>query len=455
MRSRVLIVLLAAGLIAPACWAKPPVPTPTLTGPIASTTPDGTPEHDYPFFSDATWLARYGYVEEEFFLEGEANRYDRQSGEITDSGHAYKTRLVVRRPASNDDFNGVVALEWENVTAGYDLGFMWSSQRRYFVDEGYAWVGISAQRVGVNALREWSPKRYGSLDVDAGGKITDDSLSYDIFAQAARALRERHGPDPMGGLEVEIVLGEGASQSAGRLVPFYNLAQPHYEPVIDVLFLAIGGSETRTDSSIPVFRMLTETDVLFSISRTRELQPDTDLHRRWEVAGTSHSGWIGFLERQSVWERDQGRPLPVPPCDKPAYARIPAEKVYASVHHHMVRWARDGTAPPVAPPLTRGDDGLARTEHGNAKGGIQLAEHAVPTALNSGANSGDRFCMLYGTHQPFDDETLEKLYPTHREYVDKMSTATWANVEAGYVLARDAAATEERATHSNVGSLGE
>mgnify|MGYP003710394787 CR=1 FL=1 len=112
----------------------------------------------------------------------------------------------------------------------------------------------------------------------------------------------------------------------------------------------------------------------FSISRTRELQPDTDLHRRWEVAGTSHSGWIGFLERQSVWERDQGRPLPVPPCDKPAYARIPAEKVYASVHHHMVRWARDGTAPPVAPPLTRGDDGLARTEHGNAKGGIQLAD---------------------------------------------------------------------------------
>lgn len=259
----------------------------------------------------------------------------------------------------------------------------------------------------------------------------------------------------MGGLEVEIVLGEGASQSAGRLVPFYNLAQPHYEPVIDVLFLAIGGGDTRTDSPIPVFRMLTETDVLSSLRRNRTRQPDTDMHRLWEVAGTSHSGWIGFLERQAVYERDHGRPLAVPPCDDPAYARIPAEKVYASIHTHMVRWVRSGTPPPIAPRLTRGNEGLVRDQHGNAEGGIQLAEHAVPTAMNSGANTGDRFCRLYGSHQPFSESTLANLYPTHREYVEKVSAATWTNVEAGYVLPRDAAATEERATHSKIGALGE
>ena len=84
-----------------------------------------------------------------------------------------------------------------------------------------------------------------------------------------------------------------------------------------------------------------------------------------------------------------------------------------------------------------------------------LAEHAVPTAMNSGANTGDRFCRLYGSHQPFSESTLANLYPTHREYVEKVSAATWANVEAGYVLPRDAAATEERATHSKIGALGE
>ena len=451
-RHRWVPTLLAGWLVAGFAAAGEPFPAPRVTGPVAT----GSTEHDHPFFSDAGWLARYGYVEEEFFLEGTANRYDRESGEIVERGVPYKTRLVVRRPAASADFNGVVALEWENVTAGYDLDFMWSSQRRYFVAEGYAWAGISAQRVGVAALREWSPERYASLDVTAGGRITNDDLSYDIFGQAARAFRARDGADPMGGLEVEIVLGEGASQSAGRLVPFFNLAQPHYEPVIDALFLAIGGGETRTDSPIPVFRMLTETDVLFSIARGRKPQPDTDLHRLWEVAGTSHSGWIGFLERQAVWERDHGRPLPIPECDDPTYARVPAEKVYASVHHHLVRWVRDGTPPPIAPSLTRQGDGLARDEHGNAEGGIQLAEHAVATALNSGVNQGEhRFCRLYGTYKPFDAETLARLYPTHREYVEKVTAATWANVERGYVLPRDAAATEERATHSEIGRFGE
>ena len=451
---RAALALAAAALFSTAITAKPPVPTPSVTGPVASDPAADAGEHDYPFFSNADWLAPYGYVEEEFYLEGEANRYDRDSGEIASSGHPYKTRLLVRRPASADRFNGIVALEWQNVTASYDLDFMWSSLRRHFVDEGYAWVGISAQRVGVDALREWSPTRYGSLDVTAGGEITDDSLSYDIFAQAARALRQRDGADPMSGLEIELVLGEGASQSAGRLVPFYNLAQPHYEPAIDVLFLAIGGGPTRTDSTVPVFRMLTETDVLFSISRDRPVQADTDLHRLWEVAGTSHSGWIGFLERQRAAERDNGAPVAVPDCDDPAYARIPAEKVYASIHTHMVRWARDGTPPPKAPGLTRAEGGVARDEHGNALGGIQLAEHAVPTGHNSGVNSGSRFCMLYGTHQPFDPGALAKLYPTHHEYVEKVRAATWANVEAGYVLSRDAAATEERATHAGIGAIG-
>jgi len=450
-----LLILLPASFPAAGLAAPPPFPAPEVVGPIRSAAADGNAEHDYPFLSDADWLARYGYVEEEFFLAGEANRYHPESGAVVDGGHAYKTRLVVRRPASPGDFNGVVGLEWENVTAGYDLDFLWSSERRHFVDEGYAWVGISAQRVGVDALREWSPKRYGSLDVTAGGTITDDSLSYDIFGQAARAIRERIGSDPMGGLEVEIVLGEGASQSAGRLVPFFNLAQPHYAPVIDVLFLAIGGGATRTDSPTPVFRMLTETDVLFGVARGSEVQPDTDLHRLWEVAGTSHSGWAGFLERQAVLERDFARPVAVPLCDETPYSRIPAEKVYAAVHTHMVRWARSGTPPPLAPRLERSANGLARDERGNVLGGIRLAEHAVPTATNTGANQGEnRFCRLYGAYRPFDAETLDSLYPTHAGYVDKVRRATWANVEAGFVLPRDAARTEERATLSTVGGFG-
>ena len=75
-------------------------------------------------------------------------------------------------------------VEWQNVTAGYDLDALWN---RRHLREGYAWIGVSAQRVGVDQLRAWSPTRYGSLDVTGGGAFTTDQLSYDVFAQAAEA----------------------------------------------------------------------------------------------------------------------------------------------------------------------------------------------------------------------------------------------------------------------------
>src|SRR3974390_3495477 len=90
------------------------VPNPTVIGPIAATAVPGDPSHGYPFFSTTVDLAAYDYVEEEFFLEGTANRYNLPplaTGSVIDSGHPYRTRIVVRRPMSPDDFNGTVLME--------------------------------------------------------------------------------------------------------------------------------------------------------------------------------------------------------------------------------------------------------------------------------------------------------------------------------------------------------
>src|SRR6516162_5966852 len=149
------------------------VPNPTVTGPIPATAKPGDPSHNYPFFSTTVDLAAYGYVEEEFFLEGTANQYDTTmplvTGKIIDSGHPYKTRIVVRRPVSPDDFNGTVLMEWQNVTAGNDIDAFWLEEHDHYIRRGYAWVGVSAQRAGVQGpvtgLKFWSPSRYGTLDV--------------------------------------------------------------------------------------------------------------------------------------------------------------------------------------------------------------------------------------------------------------------------------------------------
>ena len=56
-----------------------------------------------------------------------------------------------------------------------------------------------------------------------------------------------------------------------------------------------------------------------------------------------------------------------------------------------------------------------RDELGIVLGGIRLPAVDVPIALNRGINSSDPFCSLYGTNQPFDDETLHALYESHGE----------------------------------------
>ena len=101
-----------------------------------------------------------------------------------------------RRPpaAAAGKFNGTAIVEWTNVSQGHDNEVDWFQSGAHFVRSGYAWIGVSAQRVGVDALKQWSPARYGTLDVSDGGTITNDALSYDIFTAAAQAVRGQAGP---------------------------------------------------------------------------------------------------------------------------------------------------------------------------------------------------------------------------------------------------------------------
>src|SRR5437016_8023105 len=78
-----------------------------------------------PFSASVMDLAKQGYVEEEFFISGTARTYEvprdqMSNGTPSDSAHPFKTRLVVRRPASPAKFNGTVVVEWTNVSEGFD-----------------------------------------------------------------------------------------------------------------------------------------------------------------------------------------------------------------------------------------------------------------------------------------------------------------------------------------------
>src|SRR5437762_6983397 len=118
------------------------VPNPTVTGPISVSVPLGDPSHDYPQLATQADLAGNGYVEEEYFFSGVANRYNTptlQTGTIISSGNPYTSRMIVRRPTDPAKFNGVVVVEWVNVTPGYNFDLLWQASADFFIREGYAY----------------------------------------------------------------------------------------------------------------------------------------------------------------------------------------------------------------------------------------------------------------------------------------------------------------------------
>ena len=57
-------------------------------------------------------------------------------------------------------------------------------------------------------------------------------------------------------------------------------------------------------------------------------------------------------------------------------------------------------------------------------------------------------CGLGGTHVPFDTATVNALYPTHADYVAKVTQAAQASVAKGFVLPADAQDEIDRASKS-------
>ena len=210
------------------------------------------------------------------------------------------------RPERASHFNGTVVVNWQNVSAG-------AEPRTPAGDElycGYAWVGVSAQEVGIHGfpagmeryggrgqpLVAHDPERYRDLHHPG------DQASFDIFRQAGRALGPRRPTlvDPLAGLEVHRLIATGGSQSAMRLVTYLN-ALHRDAAVFDGFLLSVwegraprpeegaiaSGVRTtiRTDLSTPVVVVNSEFEAhhLAGLPVT-----DTEHLRIWEVAGTPH-----------------------------------------------------------------------------------------------------------------------------------------------------------------------
>jgi hypothetical protein len=442
-----------------------------------------------PFFGVGAFdLKALGYVEEEYIVSGTATSY-KLTGEPTADGAwaakpadtaPYATRLVVIRPADPKAFKGTVAVEWLNVTGGLDAGPDWTYSHRQMLRSGMAYVGVSAQKVGVEGgnslggggmpLKRVNPARYGTL-VHPG-----DNYAFDIFSQAGEAVKTG---GVLGPLKPKHVLATGESQSAVFMTTYIDAVDP-IAKVYDGFYVhsRFGGAPSpetasmrggpnargqqgvkyRPNLRVPVMTLISETDLIgtgLSGYWTAQ-QPDNDKLRVWEMPGTSHVDNYMFF----VGAFDDGHaPIAkIAEMWKPNAALFGAKMakpINAGPQHHYVaeaalaaldRWVATGKAPPkaarldlTAPDKAGAAPTLALDASGNARGGIRTPWVDAPTAKLSGfGNTGGPYGFLVGSTQPFDTATLSKLYPGGKaDYLKKFDVSLASAVKAGFILPAD------------------
>jgi hypothetical protein len=420
-------------------------------------------------------LAAVGYQQAEYAISGTAQAYERRGPgpgglEVVEEAEL-RSRIVVYRPADAASFDGTVWVEWLNVSGGLDAAPDWIFAQRELRRSGAAWIGVSAQQVGVqpgtsalgmvsSPLTTTDPERYGSLHHPG------DRFSYDLFAAVGELARAGAGTI-LEGLAIERVLAIGESQSAFRLTTFVNEIDEARPAFDGFLVHARGGAASelhdgqdprriregsaapfRDALRVPVLCVEAETD-LITLGYRDARQDDAEHLVVWEIAGTSHADVytfaVGFAddglrpidELAAMWRPPQdlfGQHL-----DHPVNAG-PQHWVVDAAVRWLDRWVREGDPgrPPASPRLELAGDGFATDEHGNALGGIRTPHVEVPVAVLSGlGNGGADIAFLTGTTVPFARERLVERYGTKDEYLARFRAAAEATVAAGFFVPED------------------
>ena len=413
--------------------------SPGVSGPLPAV-PAGDPSRNYPFDASLVPVSEYGYTEKEYFFSGDT------------SDGAYTSRMLVRRPADGARFSGTTIVEWANTSPGFDLDPLWAHSAAAIMRSGDAFVLVSAQPAGLytpkTGLQAWNPGRYAPLSMPQGDSSVEARSSSQIFAQALEAIRSTAGDAPLGGLAAGHVIATGGSRSA-VMIAMYAGEHGSLDGGVDgylIWDLSTGtpgmGADTPADAATipspttaggpPVLWINTETDA----ARTR-VTPDGPEYRLWELAGATHVDlhlWDYFAAMQG---RDFGVAPQMPNCAYRPFSRIPTRYALDAAIAALTTWINTHRPPPSQPSLQYDDQGnLVRDGYGNALGGVRLPDAAVPTAASGPDNSGDARCA--GHSIPFSADVLRSLYPTHADYVNKVTRAATAAVDAGVMLPYDA-----------------
>jgi hypothetical protein len=446
------------------------------------------------------------YVEEEYFVSGAADLFSYAHNpplgptDLTtvQANVPYRTRMVVRRPASRGPFNGTVVIEWWNSTAGFDTAPVWDASAEYFARNGIVYVGVTnanqslSYLTGGCSLLGFLPPtcgtRYSTLS------LPDDGLAYEMMSQIGSLLRSDSPDNPLPvGFDVERVYHSGQSQQGGSMVTYasafhfsgndgYFIQQaasarringgptcgaegsPPYPSCTPLL----QGSDrlVRTDLPVPVVHAISETDIEILFG-TFGRQADTPTFRYYEVAGaghlTVHEGVelipAGVLGPDPLLLSDLCENEINSTADGPVFFSY----VMNALWEGMEAQVTDGVALPDGVVMDVQGGVVQRDGFGNGLGGVRLPSLETPIATYTPGNQadptlppllqsiGNLACFLSSSVDPFDEATLDELYPNHGTYVSQVVQAANELRSEGFLLSKDRSKIVTAATMSAIG----
>jgi hypothetical protein len=443
-------------------------------------------------------LSRYGYVEEEYLMSGQARVFDWPDGashKVLAQG-PYTTRILIRRPKDPRRFNGTAIVEPLNPSSTVDLPIMWAESHQQMMADGYAWVGITIKPNTIKALKQFDAERYASLampnpqvsprcgtaDINAWSQPTtpadETGLAWDMLSQLGRLLKEDTPANPVGRVAQRLYM-TGQSQTAGYARTYAtvfgrSVVDGKGKPLFDAYLysgsppwqvplhqcakdLPAGDSRLITAATgVPIIELFAQGDLGTNIETRRpDADGPDDLFRRYEIAGAAHTDpWeeLSFASAEDMRRVDAGAaasaqdactPENVPRSD------FPVRYVFNAAWRNLDKWVRQGVAPPRAPRLQLKvnagerfvpDEAFVEDALGNAKGGVRTPHVDVPTARWIGAKAGAFRCLFYGYKLEFDEKKLASLYNDHDAYVKKVRASASRLERQRWLTPADAAA---------------
>ncbi len=393
-------------------------------------------------------LAEAGFVEEEYFVSGEAD------------GVPYRTSLLIRKPGDPAAFSGVVLVE--TVHAAGAVPF--SAQHLALAAEGHGYAMVASQKIALDThVKPSDPGRYASLDIaDPSGTTagpgmvpgaTAESMaahmrdlermapiSNAILSQVGALLKSDPPAGPFGDLRVTHLIMGGSSQTGGTTLAYIRDAHagarmPDGSPVFDGYFPSLaGGNEPVSAGDAAVVHALGEGDIMggrpLGYRRSDSDAPD-DRYRLYEVVAASHVPTRGYETAADIFPT-----LADADPESGQLSQFPAAMPYMAAVHNLIEWVTKGTPPPKADRIETDANGeIVRDEYGNARGGVRLSYVDVPCVTYIASSVGDTmFTRMIGVEVPLAKEQLAALYPTHDDYVAKVKNSVETSVRDRWIF---------------------